>query len=647
VVRIVGDALYRGVGGGGLFLWGIQAAVIGMAVSLLVDRATRRLLPLAALFSMSLVFPDEAPSRFSVALRSGSARRLSSEAGQVKPIEAGIDPNEAAAIALGLVADLSRHDRLTRGHTERVRAYADMIGEEMELDRDARIRLSWAGLLHDVGKLTVPEPILNKPGRPNTEEWEILRNHPAAALELLGPLADWLGEWVLAATQHHERWDGDGYPGGLAGTDISLAGRIVAVADTYDVITSKRSYKEPMSAEAARRELVACSGSQFDPEVVRAFLNVSLGRRWLAGPFASLLNMPAGSVGGALSPLPAAVAAAAIAVSAGAIPEAMGTQRLLAFQPPETTVATAATTVAAFGRNSTLTEEVSAPISSATLAQKTTTSVPTTESTASTSTSQPPVTPIDPEPPATTTSTSTTAPPSTTPTPAPSTTATTNTDPPGSPPPPSLTTTTTVLPPTTTKATLVPPPTVVKTTATTTAIVPPAIYYMKSNGIGDTKLQRSNQLSTLEPDNTTLPNYDTDIDGLPGQRLLPTSDGLAEIDPRRIQTYRIIAASALRLNGSVTGKVFVQPAGSSGPIVLRSVLRDCNSAETACTTLADETNPTTNDSWGPVAFSFGSIDHLFAAGRHLVMVLITEGSGALDVGFDADDAPSYLLLPLE
>ncbi|MFW2384052.1 MAG: HD-GYP domain-containing protein, partial [Acidimicrobiales bacterium] len=435
VVRIVSNSLYRGEGAIGLLAWILQAAVIGIAVSLLVDRATRRLLPLAALFSMSLVFPDEAPSRFSVALRTGSTGRLRSSAGRVQPIEPGTDPNQAAAIALGLIADLARHDRLTRGHTERVRAYSDMIGEEMELDDDARIRLSWAGLLHDIGKLTVPEPILNKPGRPNAEEWEVLSSHPAAALGLLGPLADWLGDWVLAATQHHERWDGDGYPAGLAGTDISLAGRIVAVADTYDVITSKRSYKESMSPEAARRELVACSGSQFDPEVVRAFLNVSLGRRWLAGPFASLMNLPFGSVGGVVSPLPAAIAAAAIAVGVGSMPAAPVSDDVLAFAS-DTTVEVAMPEAEAARAERQVTvappsTATSTPLSSAPRATTTTISEPDPSTT----------TLLDPlattAPPST--STSSTTSPTTAPTTAPSTTQ----NPPTTPAAPSTTTTTT------------------------------------------------------------------------------------------------------------------------------------------------------------------------------------------------------------
>ncbi len=116
-------------------------------------------------------------------------------------------------------------------------------------------------MLHDLGKLNVPSEILNKPGSPDETEWAILQTHPTAAAELLEPLRPWLGDWINAAAEHHERWDGAGYPLGLAGTEISLAGRITAVADAFDVITSRRSYKESMSAETARQELIRCAGS--------------------------------------------------------------------------------------------------------------------------------------------------------------------------------------------------------------------------------------------------------------------------------------------------------------------------------------------------------------------------------------------------
>ena len=154
-------------------------------------------------------------------------------------------------------------------------------------------RLNWAALLHDVGKLDVSTEILNKPGKPTDEEWEQLRRHPLYGETLVEPLNEWLGTWTDAVGYHHEHWDGKGYPRGIAGEEIPLAGRIVAIADVYDVITSARSYKQPASPTEARAELARCSGTQFDPRLVRAFVNISLGKmRLVMGPLSWLSHAP-------------------------------------------------------------------------------------------------------------------------------------------------------------------------------------------------------------------------------------------------------------------------------------------------------------------------------------------------------------------
>ncbi len=222
---------------------------------------------------------------------------------------------------------------MTRGHTERVRAYTLMIGEELHLPKADLDKLHWAGLVHDIGKLEVPPAILNKAGRPDDDEWEILKQHPAAAVPLLEPLRPWLGEWADAASQHHERWDGTGYPFGLAGEQISLSGRIVAVADAYDVMTSVRSYKKAMTPEAARAELLRCAGTQFDATVVRAFLNISVGKlRLVMGPLSWIAqapvlgNLPIGTAavtaGSSLVSVGIAVAAGLTAAASPAAPMA-------------------------------------------------------------------------------------------------------------------------------------------------------------------------------------------------------------------------------------------------------------------------------------------------------------------------------------
>ena len=269
-------------------------AVLGPAALAAVGagRLSRRLLPLAALLNMSMLFPDKAPSRLAVLRQMGSTRSLGRQvqSGEVSPHS---DLNDAAIEILALAAALGQHDRRTRGHSERVRAFADLIADEMRLSQDDRDRLRWSALLHDVGKMTVHPDILNKVGKPTDEEWATLRQHPLEGSRLIAPLQAWLGEWALTVEQHHESFDGTGYPYGLAGNGISLGARIVAVADTFEVMTAVRSYKGASSPADARNELTRCAGTQFDPVVVRAFLNVSLGRlRWIIGPLSWLFDFP-------------------------------------------------------------------------------------------------------------------------------------------------------------------------------------------------------------------------------------------------------------------------------------------------------------------------------------------------------------------
>jgi len=260
--------------------WALWLLGSAMLVALAVERAARRVLPLAVLLQLSLAFPDHAPSRFTMARTAGNVRRLEERISQAKQTGVEDDPAKAARQILGLVAALSAHDRKTRGHSERVRAYTDMLAGELDLDDEDRDRLRWAALLHDIGKLRVPGRILNKAGKPDRVEWERLQAHPAAGAAIAEPLLPWLGRWAVTIVQHHERFDGRGYPAGLEGEEISLGARIVSVADSFEVMTAARAYKRPMTPPAARRELARCAGSQFDPAVVRLFLNISIGRLW-------------------------------------------------------------------------------------------------------------------------------------------------------------------------------------------------------------------------------------------------------------------------------------------------------------------------------------------------------------------------------
>jgi HD-GYP domain-containing protein (c-di-GMP phosphodiesterase class II) len=274
-----------------LLWWGLLL-VVAVAGLRLGDRLARRLLPLAALLELALFFPDRAPSRFGVALRSGSGRQRQRRLDELGALGPG-DPSAAAALALELVAGLTVHDRTTRGHSERVRAYAELMADELELGPGERDRLRWAAMLHDVGKMAIPAAVLNKAEALDDEDWRLLRSHPTEGERLTAPLRPWLGPWGDAVGEHHERWDGRGYPRGRRGEEISVAARLVAVADAFEVMTAARPYKRPMATDAARRQLVAGAGGQFDPVMVRAFLNVSLGRiRAAAGLVGWLGQLP-------------------------------------------------------------------------------------------------------------------------------------------------------------------------------------------------------------------------------------------------------------------------------------------------------------------------------------------------------------------
>jgi len=269
-------------------------AVIAALVYRGAEKYVRRALPLASLLDLSLRFPDRAPSRLAMAMRVASTEDLSFLLDRYRQVGAS-EPARAAEHLLELVAALSKHDRVTRGHSERVRAYTQMIGQQLGLSGVELDRLRWAGLIHDIGKLRIDADILNKPGRLTDEEFEIIKTHPALGAELAAPLAGWLGDSVLAVAQHHERWDGRGYPLGLSGTEISYAARIVSVADTFDVITSIRSYRQAASTKDAAAELARCAGTQFDPAIVRAFLALPLiSIRRVMGPLSWLVSFLSG-----------------------------------------------------------------------------------------------------------------------------------------------------------------------------------------------------------------------------------------------------------------------------------------------------------------------------------------------------------------
>ena len=260
--------------------WWAGISLAALAALFVAERAVRRLSPLAVLLRLSLAFPDRAPSRLRVARKSGNLRRLRDQLERARRRGEETDLTRAAENILALAAALSAHDRRTRGHSERVRVFTDMLAAELRVPEPARQRLRWAALLHDIGKLRVPAKILNKEQALDPHEWSLIHRHPEEGLAIAEPLVPWLGEAATAIRQHHERFDGGGYPVGLAGREITRGARIVSVADAFETMTAGRPYQRPLSPGAARLELARNAGSQFDPVVVRALLNLSITSLW-------------------------------------------------------------------------------------------------------------------------------------------------------------------------------------------------------------------------------------------------------------------------------------------------------------------------------------------------------------------------------
>jgi putative nucleotidyltransferase with HDIG domain len=170
---------------------------------------------------------------------------------------------------------LDSRDTYTLHHSENVARYSVEIAENMKLSEDLCKIIHIGGLLHDIGKIGVPENILTKPGKLTVDEYNLIKQHPTIGYEMIKHVTSFRKNGILdIVLYHHERYDGKGYPEGLKGNEIPLVARIVAVADTFDAMTSKRVYRNELDLEYTLNKIRKNKGTQFDPEIVDIFLNL-------------------------------------------------------------------------------------------------------------------------------------------------------------------------------------------------------------------------------------------------------------------------------------------------------------------------------------------------------------------------------------
>ena len=172
---------------------------------------------------------------------------------------------------------IEARDPYTKGHSERVARFSKAIAEEFNWDKNEIDLIDWGGVLHDVGKIGIRDSILNKPGKFTDDEYNEIKLHPLIGTQIVKDIS-FLEPVIPYVLEHHERFDGKGYPGGVAGENISIKGRLLAVADAFDAMTSDRPYRKALKPEDALKEISRNRGTQFDPEIALAF-----ERAWMSG----------------------------------------------------------------------------------------------------------------------------------------------------------------------------------------------------------------------------------------------------------------------------------------------------------------------------------------------------------------------------
>jgi putative nucleotidyltransferase with HDIG domain len=245
---------------------------LGMTAVIAANGAAYRTLIVLPLLALLAIFAQEREANIQNALQLSSAYR-------------------GTALLLGDV--LEDKDAYTAHHSHGVVSLSLSVADRMRLDPAARRRVEFGALLHDIGKIAVPAEIINKPGPLDADEWAVMKLHTVEGQQMLDRVGGVLGEVGRVVRSSHEHFDGSGYPDRLAGQDIPIESRIVCCCDAFSAMTTTRSYRKAMSMESAREELVRNSGTQFDPRVVAALLEVVDDENVLLGPNAVDVAHPA------------------------------------------------------------------------------------------------------------------------------------------------------------------------------------------------------------------------------------------------------------------------------------------------------------------------------------------------------------------